>query len=254
MESLPIADGALDGWISLNTVYFVEDLPTAFAELRRVLAPSGRGVLGIADPEWMAQQAFTKYTFTVRPVTDVVAALSRRRPLGRATHHAGVCSLPTPGLPSGLTTSRTGTGEVNPGRSLLPLASVAAPSHHPHRAHAHRLERDLRPASHRHPSDVKGRVRGVSRSVVFRVVVAARVASLVRVREVADPKCRCAGASRPRWICVTPRGALPDPPPPPSTAAFLASVRSWRYSASEIRRFRQRIASARVLPAASLRR
>ena len=76
MESLPIADGALDGWISLNTVYFVENLPTAFAELRRVLAPSGTGVLGIADPDWMAQQPFTKYTFTVRPVTDVVAALA----------------------------------------------------------------------------------------------------------------------------------------------------------------------------------
>jgi arsenite methyltransferase len=75
MESLPIADGSLDGWISLNTAYFVQDLPTACAELRRVLAPSGSGVLGIADPEWMAQQAFTKYTFTVRPVTDVVAAL-----------------------------------------------------------------------------------------------------------------------------------------------------------------------------------
>ncbi len=75
MESLPIADGALEGWISLNTVYFVADLPTGFAELRRVLAPSGRGVLGIADPEWMAQQAFTKFTFTVRPMTDVVAAL-----------------------------------------------------------------------------------------------------------------------------------------------------------------------------------
>jgi len=37
-------------------------------------------------------------------------------------------------------------------------------------------------------------------------------------------------------------------------AALLASVRSWRYSASEIRRFRQRIASALVLPAAILRR
>jgi len=76
MESLPIGDGALDGWISLNTIYFVEDLPPAFAELHRVLAPSGRGVLGLADPEWMAQQAFTKHTFTVRPVTDVVAALA----------------------------------------------------------------------------------------------------------------------------------------------------------------------------------
>ena len=76
MESLPFADGALDGWISVNTVYFVEDLSAAFAELRRVLAPSGRGVLGIADPEWMSRQAFTKFTFTVRPVADVVAALA----------------------------------------------------------------------------------------------------------------------------------------------------------------------------------
>ncbi|MGV1008288.1 MAG: class I SAM-dependent methyltransferase [Dermatophilaceae bacterium] len=76
MESLPIADGALDGWICLNTVYFVKDLPAAFAELRRVLAPAGIGVLGIADPEWMAQQALTKDIFTVRPVTDLVAALT----------------------------------------------------------------------------------------------------------------------------------------------------------------------------------
>ena len=38
-----------------------------------------------------------------------------------------------------------------------------------------------------------------------------RVASGVRVREVADPKCRCAGVGRPRWILETPRSALPDP-------------------------------------------
>src|SRR5680860_1317641 len=38
------------------------------------------------------------------------------------------------------------------------------------------------------------------------------VASDLRVREVADPKCRCAGAGRPRWILETPRSALPDPP------------------------------------------
>jgi len=41
-----------------------------------VFAPAGRSVLGIAAPEWMAQQAFTKTSFTVRPVTDVVATLT----------------------------------------------------------------------------------------------------------------------------------------------------------------------------------
>lgn len=76
MEALPMADGALDGWISVNTVYFVEDLPPALAELRRVLAPAGRGVLGIADPEWMAHRAVTKFNFTIRPVADLVAALT----------------------------------------------------------------------------------------------------------------------------------------------------------------------------------
>ena len=88
MESLPVPDGGLDGWISLNTVYFVRDLAPAFAELRRVLSPSGRGVLGIADPDWMSRQAFTRHGFTVRPVAEVVAALTaagfavEQRPIG----------------------------------------------------------------------------------------------------------------------------------------------------------------------------
>ncbi|HWJ82731.1 MAG TPA: methyltransferase domain-containing protein [Nocardioides sp.] len=75
MDALPFPDGALDGWISLNTVYFVADLPGSFAELRRVLAPHGRGVLGVADPAWLARQPVARYSFTVRPVEDVAAAL-----------------------------------------------------------------------------------------------------------------------------------------------------------------------------------
>jgi arsenite methyltransferase len=98
MQSLPISGGALDGWISLNTVYFVQDLRPAFAELRRVLAPSGRGVLGVSDPQWMARQAFTRYNFTVRPVADVVGALTaaglsvdQRTLPGSAPFHLLVC-------------------------------------------------------------------------------------------------------------------------------------------------------------------
>jgi hypothetical protein len=59
--------------------------------------------------------------------------------------------------------------------------------------------------SFRHPSVVnclQGQVSSESGDAV--------VASVPRVREVADPKCRCAGAGRPRWILETPRGALPD--------------------------------------------
>jgi arsenite methyltransferase len=75
MAALPLAGGELDGWISLNTIYFVADLPAAVRELARVLAPAGRGVLGLADPDWMARQAFTRHNFTLRPVAEVVAAL-----------------------------------------------------------------------------------------------------------------------------------------------------------------------------------
>jgi hypothetical protein len=43
------------------------------------------------------------------------------------------------------------------------------------------------------------------------VVNRSGVASFARVREVADPKCRCARAGRPRWIEESPRSALPGP-------------------------------------------
>ena len=40
-------------------------------------------------------------------------------------------------------------------------------------------------------------------------LLAVGVASGVRVREVADPKCRCPGEGRPRWMIEPPRSALP---------------------------------------------
>jgi len=98
MEALPFADAAIDGWISLNTIYFVADLPPAVRELARVLAPSGRGVLGIADPDWMADQAFSKHNFTIRPVADVVGTLAdagltveHRALAGRMPYNLLVC-------------------------------------------------------------------------------------------------------------------------------------------------------------------
>ena len=75
MESLPLPDASLDGWMSLNTIYFVEDLAPAFAELARVLAPGGRGVLGVADPDMMAGMPFTEHGFRLRPVAVIVGAL-----------------------------------------------------------------------------------------------------------------------------------------------------------------------------------
>lgn len=88
MESLPFSDGTLDGWISVNTIYFVDDLDAVLREMTRVLAPGGRGVIGIADPEWMSRQPFTKHGFTLRPVADVLAAMERAG-LSTADHAIG---------------------------------------------------------------------------------------------------------------------------------------------------------------------
>jgi ubiquinone/menaquinone biosynthesis C-methylase UbiE len=77
MQHLPFRDGELDGWISLNTIYFIDDLASATAELRRVTALTGRGVLGVADPDWMRRQSFAQHGFTIRPIADLIATLAR---------------------------------------------------------------------------------------------------------------------------------------------------------------------------------
>jgi len=62
-------------------------------------------------------------------------------------------------------------------------------------------------------------VTGVPPWWVNRLVGAGRSASSDRVRDVADPKCRCAGVGRPRWTLETPRSALPGPLQAPSKRA-----------------------------------
>jgi arsenite methyltransferase len=75
LTALPVEDSSLDAVITVNTVYFVDDLDTACTELARVLRPGGRAVVGIGDPDAMARMPFTSYGFTLRPVEDVIAAL-----------------------------------------------------------------------------------------------------------------------------------------------------------------------------------
>jgi arsenite methyltransferase len=56
---------------------FRAELDAACKELARVVRPSGTLVVGIGDPGAMAKMPFTAYGFTLRPVTDVIAALER---------------------------------------------------------------------------------------------------------------------------------------------------------------------------------
>lgn len=72
---LPFEDSSLDGAITVNTIYFLDDLGAACAELARVMKPSGRVVVGLSDPIAMAQMPFTAYGFRTRPLAEVMAAL-----------------------------------------------------------------------------------------------------------------------------------------------------------------------------------
>ena len=75
MEALPLADSSVDGAITLNTIYFLPDLLAAFREVRRVLRPGGRLVVGLGDPEAMARMPVTREGFRLRPVGTVIDAL-----------------------------------------------------------------------------------------------------------------------------------------------------------------------------------
>ncbi|GAA5124360.1 class I SAM-dependent methyltransferase [Haloechinothrix salitolerans] len=75
MSRLPLDDASVDGVITVNTIYFIDDLKRAFTEVAGVLAPGGRFVIGMADPDAMTEMPVTRHGFTVRPTDDVVAAL-----------------------------------------------------------------------------------------------------------------------------------------------------------------------------------
>lgn len=75
LTELPLDDGSVDALITVNTVYFLTDLDAACRELARVLRPGGRAVIGIGDPDVMARLPFTKHGFTIRPVSEIAAAL-----------------------------------------------------------------------------------------------------------------------------------------------------------------------------------
>ncbi|GAC1406880.1 MAG: hypothetical protein NVS4B6_15080 [Mycobacterium sp.] len=84
LTKLPFADGALNGALTVNTIYFIAELDQAFTELARVVGRSGRIVLGVADPDVMARMPFTGHGFHLRPVPDVIDAV---RGVGLAVEH-----------------------------------------------------------------------------------------------------------------------------------------------------------------------
>ena len=95
LTRLPFADGTLNGVMTVNTIYFVAELQEAFAELARVTAPSGRIVVGVANPETMAKLPFTGHGFRLRPYPR-----SSTRCKARVSRCNTVGSMPQTGHPT----------------------------------------------------------------------------------------------------------------------------------------------------------
>jgi arsenite methyltransferase len=75
LTQLPFADGALNGVLTVNTIYFIAELDPAITELVRVIGSSGRIVIGLGDPDAMAKMPFTSHGFNLRPVSAVIDIL-----------------------------------------------------------------------------------------------------------------------------------------------------------------------------------
>ena len=71
---LPLADGAVDRVLTVNTVYFWPELAPSLREIRRVLTPGGRVVIGIRDGSVM--ERVSPDIFTIRPPTELADALT----------------------------------------------------------------------------------------------------------------------------------------------------------------------------------
>jgi arsenite methyltransferase len=76
ITAVPLGDATIDGVSSTNTIYFVEALDQAFAEVARVLTPGGRFALGIEDPDMMRKMPVTQHGFRIREVDEVCAMLT----------------------------------------------------------------------------------------------------------------------------------------------------------------------------------
>jgi SAM-dependent methyltransferase len=74
--ALPFGAATFDKACTVNTIYFWPSLTAGFAEVHRVLAPSGRFVVGFLPKEWMDKMGHPADIFTSRSPNDVTEALA----------------------------------------------------------------------------------------------------------------------------------------------------------------------------------
>jgi SAM-dependent methyltransferase len=75
IDHMPFPDASFDRVLSVNTIYFWPDPLSAVRELRRVLAPAGRLVLGYRTPAAMANMPPTRYGFRIYEAAEVESLL-----------------------------------------------------------------------------------------------------------------------------------------------------------------------------------
>ena len=77
VEEIPFEASSFEKVCTVNTIYFWSSLDAGFAEIRRVLLPGGRVVVGFVPKERMDSMGMPADIFTSRSPEDVVAALRK---------------------------------------------------------------------------------------------------------------------------------------------------------------------------------
>ena len=77
VEAIPFELAQFGKVCTVNTVYFWKSLDAGFSEIRRVLAPGGRVVVGFLPKEWMDRLGVPADIFTPRVPEDVIAAMNK---------------------------------------------------------------------------------------------------------------------------------------------------------------------------------
>lgn len=68
---LPYEDASIDRVLTVNTVYFWSEPEAVFSEVRRVLRPGGRLVVGFRSPESLGRFKYTEHNFAKIPAEAV---------------------------------------------------------------------------------------------------------------------------------------------------------------------------------------
>ncbi|WP_311151487.1 class I SAM-dependent methyltransferase [Neisseria sicca] len=71
--ALPFTDESFDKIVSVNTVYFWDDAPSALSELSRVLKSGGRLCLNFCEKDFMAKLPFAAHGFALYDAADIRA-------------------------------------------------------------------------------------------------------------------------------------------------------------------------------------